>query len=68
MKKYYVNENAQTNGDHEVHVEGCAFAPLVKNRIDLGYHFSCFPAVSLAKKTYSRANGCYYCCNQCHTS
>ena len=24
MKKYYVNKNAQGNGDHEVHAEDCS--------------------------------------------
>jgi hypothetical protein len=29
---------------------------------------SCVGAVAEARKSYSRANGCYYCCNACHTS
>ena len=24
MARYYVNKNAQDNGDHEVHVENCS--------------------------------------------
>ncbi len=68
MEKYYVNTNAQQNGDHEVHKEGCKFLPEFSNRIDLGYHPNCQSAVQKAKVSYSRSNGCYYCCNACHTS
>ena len=28
MKKYHVNEHAQSNGDHEVHNQNCPFLPL----------------------------------------
>ncbi|MCX9895359.1 hypothetical protein LAD77_25195 [Klebsiella pneumoniae] len=34
---YYVNKNAQSNGDHEVHVSSCARLPAVENRLFLGY-------------------------------
>jgi hypothetical protein len=27
MAKYYVNKNKQSNGDHEVHKEGCNYMP-----------------------------------------
>lgn len=27
MARYYVNNNAQANGDHEVHELGCTFMP-----------------------------------------
>jgi len=36
MKKYYVNTNAQSNGDHEVHDENCEFLPKPENRRYLG--------------------------------
>lgn len=29
MAYYYVNDNAQSNGDHEVHVTGCTYLRLV---------------------------------------
>ena len=67
MAKYYVNKNAQANGDHEVHKDGCSFMPHVDNRKYLGEFDSCHGAVREAKKTYPTANGCYYCCNECHT-
>ncbi len=68
MARYYVNKNAQANGDHEVHKEGCSYMPEEKNRIDLGDHNSCQPAVRKAKEHYPQSNGCYYCSPECHTS
>lgn len=70
MSYYNLNRNAQANGDHEVHVSGCSFAPALHNQIDLGYHLSCSYAVAEARKRYpnNRINGCYYCSNPCHTS
>ena len=68
MSYYYVNKNAQANGDHEVHKAGCSFIPLVENRTYLGDFLSCGPAVREAKKHYAKSNGCYYCSYACHTS
>ena len=68
MARYYVNKNAQANGDHEVHRTGCSWLPELENRKYLGDFASCGPAVREAKKHYSRANGCYYCSNACHTT
>lgn len=67
MASYYVNKNAQANGDHEVHVSGCTYMPSSENRLYLGDFQSCHPAVLVAKRHYSKVNGCYYCCNVCHT-
>lgn len=66
MKNYYVNNNAQSNGDHEVHVEGCRYMPSSKK--SLGLFSSCRGAVIEAKKTYKQSNGCKTCCNDCHTT
>ena len=68
MAKYYVNKNAQDNGDHEVHKEGCSWLPNKENRIYLGDYSACDDAVGEAKEHYSQVNGCYYCSNACHTS
>jgi hypothetical protein len=67
MPNYYVNKNAQANGDHEVHTESCAYLPAVTNRIYLGYFSNCAEAVREARKYYSQVNGCYYCSLPCHT-
>jgi hypothetical protein len=68
MKKYYVNKKAQDSGDHEVHVAGCDKMPLAQNRLYLGEFCDCAGAVKKAKETYAKSDGCYYCCNPCHTS
>jgi hypothetical protein len=68
MASYYVNKNAQANGDHEVHKTGCSWMPESENRIYLGNFASCGPAVLEAKRHYAKANGCYYCSPSCHTS
>jgi hypothetical protein len=68
MKKYFVNNNAQSNGDHEVHNEDCVYLKLANNTTLLGLFSTCEPAVVAAKKLYYRANGCKFCCFSCHTS
>ena len=67
MAAYYVNKNAQSNGDHEVHTTGCSFMPDVANRLYLGDFASCGPAVTEAKKRYRQSNGCYFCARPCNT-
>ncbi len=68
MTKYYVNKNAQDNGDHEVHRQGCEWMPDISNRIYLGEFGNCKDAVKEAKKIYFQSNGCYYCSRECHTT
>lgn len=67
MARYYVNDNAQANGDHEVHKHGCSFIPDADNRTYLGNFSSCFPAVREAREKYTQVNGCFYCSKPCHT-
>ena len=64
--KYYVNNHAQSNGDHEVHTENCIYLPSDKKH--LGDFANCADAVREAKKTYPKSNGCKTCSNACHTS
>jgi hypothetical protein len=61
MALYYVNKQAQANGDHEVHKSGCSFLPTEEKRKYLGSFSNCFDAVREAKKYYAKSNGCYYC-------
>lgn len=68
ISKYYLNPNAQSNGDHEVHVPSCSFFPKQGNRLFLGDFSNCIAAVNEAKKYYSHVNGCFYCCPDCHTT
>ena len=66
MKYYYVNKEAQSNGDHEVHTQDCKWLPDVLNREDLGFFTNCNDAVKKAKETYPKADGCFYCSRECH--
>ena len=68
MKKYYVNEHKQDNGDHEVHIDTCEFYAKMKNKQYLGEYTTCVEAVAKAKKEFEKANGCCFCCNSCHTT
>jgi hypothetical protein len=68
MARYYVNDRAQTNGDHEVHDESCRYLPSVEHRTYLGNYTNCRDAVREARRKYSQVNGCYYCSRECHTS
>ena len=74
MSRYIVNSNPQSNGDHEVHLYPESLCkspkyPLPENQVDLGEFSGCHGAVAAAtRRGYSRANGCYYCSNACHTS
>ena len=68
MKKYYVNNNAQPNGDHEVHKEDCTYLKEIVSKKNLGEFSSCHGAVRKAKEYYSKSDGCYYCCPNCHKS
>lgn len=68
MPTYYMNQNAQWNGDHEVHKDGCGWMPAPVNRRYLGEHTSCYTAVAAAKLYDSQADGCAHCSPSCHTS
>ena len=65
MFNYYVNNNAQPNGDHEVHRDGCNYMPISKTH--LGAFNNCHDAVKAAKQYYAQVNGCYFCSTACHT-
>ncbi|WP_194831009.1 hypothetical protein [Prolixibacter sp. SD074] len=45
MESYFVNTQAQANGDHEVHKSGCNYMPLPGNQKYLGAYLSCKQAV-----------------------
>jgi hypothetical protein len=74
MPNYIVNTNAQSSGDHEVHLSPqsqCSSSryPLPQNQRALGVHGSCHGAVQEAKRVgYANADGCAYCSPACHRS
>ena len=72
MPNYCVNKKAQNTatGEHEVHnVDICSHLPNLDNQISLGNHINCQSAVLNAKNRYPKniIDGCYHCCNDCHT-
>jgi hypothetical protein len=68
MAYYYVNQNEQANGDHEVHERDCYWLPSEENRLYLGWFSNCREAVTAAKQYYRRCNGCWHCSRSCHTT
>jgi len=68
MDHYYVNKNAQSNGDHEVHKENCDYLPNSSNRIYLGYYINCSEALKKAKEYFIQVDGCYFCSPECNKS
>ncbi len=66
MANYYVNQNAQPTGEHEVHKESCQYLPDISNRKYLGNFISCREAITEAKKYYLNVDGCFYCSYECH--
>ena len=70
MESYYLNNHQQANGDYEVHTSSCKYLPSIENRTYLGLFSNCKDAVHAARRVYPsrKIDGCYYCCNPCHTS
>lgn len=66
MAYYYVNKNAQSTGEHEVHTSTCAYCPSSQNALYLGSFNTCSEALQAARRYYPNVDGCYYCCNPCH--
>jgi hypothetical protein len=65
--RYYVNTKRQSTGDYEVHTESCPWLPGVDSRLYLGMFYDCHAAVQKAARHVKPVNGCYHCCNPCHT-
>lgn len=66
--RFYVNKNAHTNGDHEVHRSKCSRLPDAENRQYLGDFNSSQEAVKEAQKFYGQVNNCKNCCLETYTS
>lgn len=49
MYKFYINKNAQTTGEHEVHQEGCSYMPNSANLLYLGLFTDCHGAIVAVK-------------------
>lgn len=67
MPQYFLNNTAQSNGDHEVHKEGCIYLQFVVSKTNLGYHDNCSSAVTAARVIHRTADGCKTCSLACHS-
>ena len=67
MGSYYVSTTPKPNGEHEVHLIGCASMPRDQNRIHLGNRSTCHSALEAARHHFGRVNGCPACCYACHS-
>ena len=68
MKDFnYVNKQAQSSGEHEVHVLGCSRFPSEENRLFLGIFESRKDALKKANQYFYNVDGCYHCCPEIHT-
>lgn len=68
MPDYIVDRNAQSNGDHEVHLRGSVWSclPAEADQRELGSHDGCASALRIARLFYGQANGCARCAVSCH--
>lgn len=64
---YYVNRNAQSTGEHEVHVLDCPTPANEENRVYLGNFQTCAEAVIAARAVFENVDGCANCLPDCHT-
>lgn len=68
-RHYYVNDQAQSNGDHEVHEDGCYWLKIAASKSYLGYFDNCRDAVVKSRTFfYRQSDGCASCSAACHTS
>lgn len=60
---YYVSEEPDDDGGHEVHKDTCYRLPVMRKF--LGIHASCEHAVARAREQYQGAVGCRLCSYEC---
>ncbi|EHF3470693.1 TPA: hypothetical protein SMP82_001354 [Proteus mirabilis] len=64
---YYINTLIDDKGYYVIHQYGCEHMPITLNRMFLGNFYDCFSAMRVAiEYSYPKANGCYWCCRECH--
>ena len=71
MANYYLNLNAQSNGDHEVHKDTCQYYFLYVRGYNfelLGSFYSEIDAVRYARSKHPnlKIDGCKFCCPRAH--
>ena len=67
MTNFLVNKVKRDGKYHEVHESYCTHRPESQNQHSLGSHATCRGALQQAERDgYKPADGCYYCCQDCH--
>lgn len=64
MRSYYINNQHQKEGVHEVHTAECPFLPNSMNRRYIGAFKSVDMALENASNVYASVEGCKYCCEK----
>jgi hypothetical protein len=69
MANYYVNANAQSTGEHEVHVNTCVYFSQIVDARYLGAFLTCQAALQEARNRFPdwTVDGCKSCIPECHT-
>ncbi|WP_272539676.1 hypothetical protein [Providencia sp. PROV197] len=66
--KYYINTLIDEYAQYQVHRQDCSYLPKELNRLFLGDFKDSISAVEAAKAfSYSKANGCYWCCKDAYS-
>ncbi|QPK64164.1 hypothetical protein IVG45_04100 [Methylomonas sp. LL1] len=68
MAEFYIETNAQPNGDHIVHNANCSLLPAKDAIRYLGSIASCASAVKKAAESFKQVNGCPQCATTCHSA
>jgi hypothetical protein len=63
MNKYYLENDENTNGEHEIHMISCNYKSKIDNLIFIGLFTECKYALLEAQEIFKRVNGCSFCCN-----
>ena len=68
MAEFYVEINAQENGDHMVHNANCSHLPAQDVIRYLGSISHCASALKKAGERFKQVNGCPHCAVTCHAA
>ncbi|HDZ8839990.1 TPA: hypothetical protein RUW99_003657 [Aeromonas veronii] len=66
FQNYYVNNNSQPTGEHEVHTDSCRFFDQIRSKQYLGTFVTCAEALRAARNYYANVDGCQHCAPACH--
>lgn len=68
MAEFYIEINAQANGDHVVHRAECSILPAKETIRYLGSIASSASALKKAAESFRQVNGCPQCATTCHSA